>query len=206
MTSLQYTNEHDLSSDNSLKETPTNVVQNGFFNEQVTGDFDNDDDQWSDWEHKPDLSESSITCSLERSEKLNLSSAIDERPTQMNINAATSKSLKLNNVTKLKWDPNAPLGSEYEISSVALTKKKSTKVETSANEDIEDFFKDMTPKVQTVELMKQLETMFNVNTENPIEQSNSSISTTSFSSKFGIVSQDQDDNQGMDDGTNNWDE
>lgn len=50
---------------------------------------------------------------------------------------------------KAKWSPEAPLGSELEISPVV-------------QDDVEDIFKDIAPKVQTVELMQQLETMFSV--------------------------------------------
>jgi hypothetical protein len=122
------------------------------------------------------------------------------------------KSLTLNNISKSKWDPNAPLGSEYEIPPVVLIKKKSTNVETSINQDTEDFFKDMTPKVETVELMRQLETMFNVNADQPNEQIKSTIRTTATSSsstfpnKFGIMSQDHGENQEIQSGNNNWDE
>jgi hypothetical protein len=62
----------------------------------------------------------------------------------------------------------------------------------------------MTPKVETVELMRQLETMFNVNTD---DNSNQQIkSSTSVSNKFGIMSQDHDDNKEIESGNNNWDE
>jgi hypothetical protein len=69
----------------------------------------------------------------------------------------------------------------------------------------------MTPKVETVELMRQLETMFNVNTDHSNEQIRSTITTTtttssSLSNKFGIMSQDHDDNQETENGNNNWDE
>jgi len=90
-----------------------------------------------------------------------------------------------------------------------LTKKKSTlKEETLVNQDTEDFFKDMTPKVETVELMRQLETMFNVNANQPAEQIKSTITTSSLSlsNKFGITSQDHEDNQETENGNNNWDE
>ncbi len=124
------------------------------------------------------------------------------------------QSQKLNNISRSKWNPNAPLGSEYEIPPVVLTKQKSTTVETLANQDTDDFFKDMTPKVETVELMRQLETMFNVQTDQPNEQIKSTINRTTktttasstFSNKFGIMSQGHDDNQEIESGNNNWDE
>ena len=69
----------------------------------------------------------------------------------------------------------------------------------------------MMPKVKTVELMTQLETMFNISTDQPNEQNKSVASTTAsssstFANKFGIISQVQDDNQEGEDGNNNWDE
>ena len=67
----------------------------------------------------------------------------------------------------------------------------------------------MTPKVETVELMRQLETMFNIDTDHPKEQEKKSKSTVptspSFSSKFGIMSQDTADHLETESG-NNWDE
>jgi len=68
--------------------------------------------------------------------------------------------------------------SEYEIASVILKKSKSTKVETLTNQDTDDFFKDMTPKVETVELMRQLETMFYVNANFFLSYMHSDISLT----------------------------
>jgi len=62
----------------------------------------------------------------------------------------------------------------------------------------------MTPKVETVELMRQLETMFNVNTDNNLNQQIKS--SASVSNKFGIMSQDHDDNKEIESGNNNWDE
>ena len=35
---------------------------------------------------------------------------------------SSNKPLKLNNMSKSKWNPNAPLGSEYEIQLVILNK------------------------------------------------------------------------------------
>ena len=66
----------------------------------------------------------------------------------------------------------------------------------------------MTPKVETVELMQQLETMFKINTNHSTEQIKSTMTTSSSSSsnKFGITSQDHEDNQETDNGNNNWDE
>jgi len=64
----------------------------------------------------------------------------------------------------------------------------------------------MTPKVETVELMRQLETMFNINTNQPEERIKSTITTSSLSNKFGIRSQDHEDNQETENGNNNWDE
>ncbi|CAF0858547.1 unnamed protein product [Rotaria sordida] len=190
--SSEYTNGDHLSSDNILEEPQTTIIQNGLSNQYIQDDdIDNDDGQWSDWEHKSDPPESFVLP-----EKLTLSSSISEQSLK------PTKSLKLMSPTKSKWDPNAPLGSEYELPSVVLTNKKSTKIETLEKQDTEDFFKDMTPKVETVELMRQLETMFNVNTD----QSNEQIETTSFSSKFGIIVQDQGENQEIESGNNNWDE
>ena len=88
---------------------------------------------------------------------------------------------------KAKWDPEAPLGSEFEIAPVVLAKKQTNVVQ----DDVEDFFKDMAPKVQTVELMRQLETMF--------------TSETPLPEKFGVLQDDQIDNQENESG-NAWDD
>lgn len=118
---------------------------------------------------------------------------------------ALSKPLKLTNTSKSKWDPNAPLGSEYEMPPVILANKKQIKAEKSENQETDDFFKDMAPKVETIELMQQLETMFNVNKDQPNEQIKSKP-TALFSSRFGIISQDQGENQDIDNEANNWEE
>lgn len=83
---------------------------------------------------------------------------------------------------------DASLGSEFEIPTIV---SKNNVVQ----DEIDDFFKDMAPKVETVELMKQLETMFDSSTTN----------STGFSSKFGVVQQDQNDNQENESG-NAWDD
>lgn len=88
---------------------------------------------------------------------------------------------------KAKWNPEAPLGSEFEIPPVVLAKKE-TNVE---QDEVEDFFKDMAPKVQTVELMRQLETMF--------------TSEATLPEKFGVLQDDQIDNQQNESG-NAWDD
>ncbi len=202
--STQYANGYHSSSNNTLEESKTTaVIQNGISDHHIEEEIDNDDGQWSDWEHNSDPFESDAQ-SLP-------SPAPPPPPPEQTINTLPMKSLKLNNSSKPKWDPNAPLGSEYEIPPVVLTKKKATKVETTVTQDTEDFFKDMTPKVETVELMQQLETMFSVNTNHPKQQIKSTITTTttqssSLSSKFGIMSQDQDDKQETESGNNNWDE
>jgi len=197
----QLTNGHHPSSNNSLKEPETIVIENGLSNDHIDDEIDNDDGQWSDWEHNPDPPEPSINYSeaLPSSPPTLIEEPITSKPTTTSL-----KSLKLNNISKPKWNPNAPLGSEYEIPPVILKKTKSTKVETSTNQDQDDFFKDMTPKVETVELMRQLETMFNVNTDNNLNQQIKS--SASVSNKFGIMSQDHDDNKEIESGNNNWDE
>ncbi|CAF0760074.1 unnamed protein product [Rotaria sp. Silwood1] len=204
--SPEYTNGNHLSLNDSLQEPQTTVIQNGLSDEHIQDDIDNDDGQWSDWEHNPDPTESSINDSQTLPETLILSSPISEQSIQPKSNTSALKPLKLMSSSKSKWDPNAPLGSEYEMPSVVLTKKKLIQSETPEKQDTEDFFKDMTPKVETVELMQQLETMFKVNKDHPNEQIKSTITTTSFSSKFGIMSQDQGENQEIESGNNNWDE
>jgi len=165
--------------------TTTVVIENGH---QIDEDFDNDNEQWSDWEHQSEVDVfANDVPTVELSQPVSL-------PT---------KSMKLNTNSKPKWNPNAPLGSEFEIPPVVLTKNKPTQGGALKTEDPDDFFKDMAPKVETVELMKQLETMFSVNTT----QSNIEPTTaTQFSNKFGVLSQNEDDNQELESGNNNWDE
>ena len=91
--------------------------------------------------------------------------------------------------SRAKWDPNAPLGSEYEIPPLAPSKKKETTTTTTSN-NVDDFFADMTPQVQTVQLMQQLETMFHVDTA---------------ASRFGILPEDQSE-QPEDPSASNWDD
>ena len=68
----------------------------------------------------------------------------------------------------------------------------------------------MAPKVETVELMQQLETMFSVDADQSkvtrTAKTKVSASTSTFSNKFGMASPDHDDNQELDTGNNNWDE
>ncbi|CAF2170506.1 unnamed protein product [Rotaria magnacalcarata] len=204
--SSQYTNGDNSSLNGSLKESRANIVPNGLSNEHIEDDIDNDDGQWSDWEHNSDPAELSTNYTHELPEASTLSSPVFEQLVQPKTNTSPLKSLKLISPSQPKWNPNAPLGSEYEIPPVVLTKSKSTKVDTSEIQDSDDFFKDMTPKVETVELMQQLETMFNVNLNHPKEQIKTKTTSPSFSSKFGIMSQDQSGNQETESGNNNWDE
>lgn len=137
-------------------------------------EVDDDDGQWSDWEHSVDSSPPPVF--------------------EENLSPPPIKPLQLVTINaKSKWDPNAPLGSEYEIPPLSLSKSK--KVVASASEDnVDDFFKDMTPKVQTVELMRQLETMFHVD-----------VVPARTSNKFGIAPEDQSD-QHEGQSENNWDD
>ncbi len=201
---VQYTNGHGSLPNNSQEEPQTTVVQNGLSdNHHIEDEIDNDDGQWSDWEHEPDALEPSIDIlQTLTSPPVPSQEAIIPKSTGLPI-----KSLKLNTISKSKWNPNAPLGSEYEMPPVVLTKPTST-AGPSTNSESEDFFKDMAPKVETVELMRQLESMFHVTTDQPNEQNKSTINrtTTTFSNKFGMMSQGQDDNQESESGNNNWDE
>lgn len=169
--------------------------------------MDNDDGQWSDWEHDPARPEPST----EISQPLSLSppTTVEESVLPKPVNS-TNKSLKLNNISKAKWNPNAPLGSEYEIPPVVLKKQKSGSVEISNNQEIDDFFKDMAPKVETVELMQQLETMFSADAD-PSKATRTAKTkvpapASTFSNKFGMVSPERDDIQELDSGNNHWDE
>lgn len=202
----EYTNGHYSSSNNSVDEPQTTPVQNGLSDNHIEDEIDNDDGQWSDWEHNPEP-----TDTFDNYPETFPSSPPPppiEEPIISKPVSSPIKSLKLNNISKPKWDPNAPLGSEYEINPVVLARKKSTQVETLTNQDTDDFFKDMTPKVQTVQLMQQLETMFNVTTDQSNQQSKLTTTTvtSSFFNKFGIMSQDHDDNQEIENENNNWDE
>ena len=186
-----YTNGHEISSNDSLERESSVVVKS---NEQIIDqeekeiEEDNDDGQWSDWEQPPIRSPSPPIITI-------------EIPLEEPRERLTSKPLP-----KSRWNPNAPLGSEYEIPPVVLSKKKINPISTVVNEDTDDFFKDMTPKVETVELMRQLETMFSVD-GNPSEQNDipTKSSSTSFSKKFGVLQSDQNDHQETESG-NNWDD
>ena len=192
----QYTNGHHSSPDNSNNQPQTTVIENGRSDHDLGDEIDNDD-QWSDWEHDPVLPESSNEIS--QSILSSPPSTIQEQVLSKPVSSSSNKSLKLNNMAKSNWNSNAPLGSEYEIPPVMLNKKKSITTETSNNQDTDDFFKDMTPKVQTVELMQQLETMFYVNADQPSEQIKPTTtrttkatvptlsSVTTFSNKFGVM-------------------
>ncbi|CAF2322029.1 unnamed protein product [Rotaria sp. Silwood2] len=204
--SPQYTNGDDSSVNDFIEEPQMTIRQNGLSDQHIQDDIDNDDGQWSDWEHNQDPPELSINDSQTLHETVISSSPISEQSIQLKTTNSSLKPLKLMDSSKSKWNPNAPLGSEYEMPSVLLTKNKLTKPETPEKQDTEDFFKDMTPKVETVELMRQLETMFNINTDHSNEQIKSKITTTSFSNKFGIMSQDQGENQEIESENNNWDE
>ena len=162
-----------------------------------------DDGQWSDWEHNPDPPESPGV--FEPTPTV----VPDPEPVTPVKPSSPLKSLKLNNISKPKWNPNAPLGSEFEIPPLASTKKAPVQDDRTANEDVDDFFKDMTPKVQTVELMTQLETMFNLKSDAPPERTKRAVTSSSFANKFGVVSpaHEVDDNaESTGDGDNNWDE
>ncbi len=218
---LQYTNGHHSLPKNSQDELQTTiVVQNGLSDNHIEDEIDNDDGQWSDWEPEPDPPEPSIDISQTLPPPSPPppppppTTTTVQEPVVSKSSSSPIKSLKLNTISKSKWNPNAPLGSEYEIPPVVLTKQKSTTTETLENPETEDFFKDMAPKVETVELMRQLETMFNVKTDEPNEQIKSTITKTTktttasstFSNKFGIMSQGHDDSQEIESGNNNWDE
>jgi hypothetical protein len=201
--SPKYTNGHhspppNKPSEEEEQQQQSTVVQNGLSDHHIEDEVDNDDGQWSDWEHPVHSTESSVDCF----DPLPYSPPPLDEPVQQKISSLPLKSLKLNNTSSKKWDSNAPLGSEYEIPPIVLTKKTTAKAETSLGEESEDFFKDMTPKVETVELMRQLETMFNIDTNNSKQQIKS---TSSVSNKFGIMPQDIVDNQETESG-NNWDE
>ena len=215
--SLQYTNDHHSSPDTSHNEPQTTVVENGRSDHDLEDEVDNNDgDQWSDWEHDSVPPEFSIEISQPISSPP--LSTVQEQVISKPV-SSSNKSLKSNNMSKSKWNLNTPLDSEYVIPPVISNKEKSITTETSNNQDTDDFFKDMAPKVQTVELMQQLETRFHVNADQPSEQTKpattkttkaavptSSSSTTTFSNKFGVMSPDHEDNQELDTGNNNWDE
>ena len=206
--SPQYANGHHSSSNDSADKPQIPVVQNGLSETHMDDEIDNDDGQWSDWEHESDPPDSSIDVT----QTLSLPPPTQEEPLTPKPISPPVKSLKLNNISKPKWNPNAPLGSEYEIPPVVVIKRQSTTEETLTNQDTDDFFRDMAPKVETVELMRQLETMFNVGTDQPNEQTQPTISRTTtaasskFSNKFGIMSEGHDGNQESASGNNNWDE
>ncbi|CAF1637385.1 unnamed protein product, partial [Adineta ricciae] len=199
ITPSEHTNGYHVPTNISNVEPPVAIVQNGVFNSnhesEIERNDDDDDGQWSDWEHNPDPPELPDVF-------------LPEEPKQSvtTILPSSSKSLKLNNISKPKWNPNAPLGSEYEIPPVVRSTNKSRNDEALDNQESEDFFKDMIPKFQTVQLMTQLETMFNLNPEKYKEEKKSTDATLSFSNKFGIMQHDHEDNQEIESGNNNWDE
>ncbi|CAF1637363.1 unnamed protein product [Adineta ricciae] len=198
-TPTEHTNGHHLPTNISNVVPSDAIAQNGVFDSHHESEIEHNDDddtgQWSDWEHNPDPPELPDVF-------------LPEEPKQpvTSILPSSSKSLKLNNISKPKWNPNAPLGSEYEIPPVVRSTNKSRTDEASENQESEDFFKDMMPKFQTVQLMTQLETMFNLNPEKSKEEKKSTDATLSFSDKFGIMQHDHEDNQEIESGNNNWDE
>ena len=212
--SSQSANGHHPPPDNSTNESTTKIVENGRSDHDLEDEIDNDDDQWSDWEHDAIPPESSTEVFQPTPSAP--PSTIEEQIISKPVNSS-NKTLKLSNMSKSKWNPDAPLGSEYEIPPVVLKKQKSVTTSTSNNQEMDDFFKDMAPKVQTVELMHQLETMFHVNADQPNEQSEPRTTrttkttvltspSTTFSNKFGVMSPDHDDNQELNVENNNWDE
>jgi hypothetical protein len=144
---------------------------------------DEDDGQWSDWEHPVDTSPPAV---------------FEEKPSSPPPPPPSIKPLQLvTSNTKSKWDPNAPLGSEYEIPPLAASKSKKVAGggATPSDDNVDDFFKDMTPKVQTVELMRQLETMFQVD-----------VVPTRATNKFGIAALVDPSDQLEGQSENNWDD
>ena len=107
--SSQFTNEYHSSLDNSINESPTTIVESGRCDHEFEDDID--DDQWAGWDEDPILSEPSPEISS--------ASTMKERITSKVVRSS-NKSLKLNNISKSKWYPNAPFGSEYEIPPVIL--------------------------------------------------------------------------------------
>ena len=79
------------------------------------------------------------------------------------------------------------IGSEYEIPPVVLNKQKLIAAEISNNQNTNDFFKDMASKVQTVEVMQQLPTMFNVNADQLNEQTKSTTTRTTRATVLKII-------------------
>ena len=210
----QYTNGHHSHPPSTASHAPEIVViENGLADEQIGDEIDNDDGQWSDWEQETGPSELPADASPSRPIPVFLPSVesltFAQPAAQASATVSAPKSLKLSLNSKPKWNPNAPLGSEYEIPPVVLTKQKPSQVTSTVGEDTDDFFKDMTPKVETVELMRQLETMFDVSTVQQKEQDKQTratvpATTASVSTnKFGIISQDLADGQEIESG-NNW--
>ena len=208
-------NGHQYSSSESALKLPSVLsVSNGydqhqmFENEQKEEVEDNDDEPWSDWNQPMENSDTTINYS-----EL-FSSGVNNDPIQQVVSIKSSafslNTLKNTSVVKPKWDPNAPLGSEYEIPPVSLKKTNLSTTDTKTVVDEDDFFKDMAPKVQTVELMQQLETMFSTNT-NQLEQGHKDSNKktinnpSSVPNKFGISNVDAEDNQEKDT-ENNWDD
>jgi len=162
-----------------LKKEENKIVENGtgiFDTENDVIDHDdNDDNQWSDWEQEQKEKEQAADMDIvwskpqNKNEQVYSSTTLPTLPT-IKENKTTNNPFPPRKKSST-WDPNAPLGSEYEIQSI---KKKANKnnIVSNLNED-DDLFKDMTPNVQTKELLTQLETMFNINVippTNPINE------------------------------------
>lgn len=165
-----------------------------------------DDGQWSDWDEPID---SRKTNDEIVDDSTNFSS-FDKNPSETKFES----SFKLNRTNapvKSQWDPNAPLGSEFEIRPVDVKNKISSKNSTTEQlVDEDDFFKDMAPKVRTVQLMDQIELLFKGQTveqseEKIVSESTTEPKETSSSNKFGIV-QLENESQIDVESTNNWDD
>ena len=104
--SSQYANGHHPSPDNPTNESTTKIVENGCSAYDLEDEIDNDDDQWSDWEHDPVSREPSTGIS--QPIPSSSSSTIQEQVISNPV-CSSNKSLKLNKTTKSKWNPNAPL-------------------------------------------------------------------------------------------------
>jgi hypothetical protein len=151
---------------------------------------DAEGDAWEDWNHPTDqtsvMSEHLLSSDVQQSRLIE---------TILNRQSVSSKPT---------WNPNAPLGAEFEIPSVTAANKTKPLV----NDETDDFFKDMMPKVETVELMRQLETMFDVDTYTvQVEQriQISSENTGEVSDRFSILQQEQENGQSVDE-HNAWDD
>lgn len=165
-----------------------------------------DDGQWSDWDEPID----SRKTNDEIVDDSTTFSSFDKNPSETKFES----SFKLNRTNapvKSQWDPNAPLGSEFEIRPVDVKNKISSKNSTTEQlVDEDDFFKDMAPKVRTVQLMDQIELLFKGQTveqseEKIVSESTTEPKETSSSNKFGIV-QLENESQIDVESTNNWDD